>query len=488
MSSAARRPLGRRAEALVLLPAAFFIVCLLSTFVLLVFQDTVHRLLIERGREAERQARQAARALAAAQRPTPTVTDLRRLVPLAAGIAVVDAGGRVVVATSPPVRQALPPSDDVPWWRALRTPAPAVEVVRGQAPMRVGAQAGALWVDLPAPLLRQRARSLRILLPVVLGADLALLVLVVLFVPRLLSPLERLVERARQVGRLTDGDAPTASAAGADDGGDPASGVRARPRGVRDDDDVALLLRTFDDALALLHASPDAGDAADARQRLADNLAQIGALSAGVAHELRNGLATLRGYLRLMERTDDPVALRDYLDDMRHESDHLERVVEDFLQFARPGSVRPETIDPAVLLRRAAADPALGDQRVTIECADQTTAIHGDPQLLERALRNLLHNAAEAQRGVGVDRLLAVRVARSGSQVEITVRDRGPGIPDALRDRLFDPFATGRAGGVGLGLALTRRIVLLHDGQLTLEDHPEGGTVARMTLPADALG
>ncbi|HUP41737.1 MAG TPA: ATP-binding protein, partial [Thermoanaerobaculia bacterium] len=267
---------------------------------------------------------------------------------------------------------------------------------------------------------------------------------------------------------------------------------------------------------------------------LAESLQQIGELAAGVAHELRNSLATLKGYLTLVERAGGGGAggtprrragagtageagaraassaaagpagaeLAEYVAEIRRESDHLQRVLEDFLSFARPGTARLETVDLHRILERAAADPVLAGVRVRLAPRPPALpALSGDPQLLERAFRNLLHNAAEAVRpeaaaaaGAGSQGAqdagapeVEVALAAGEDGLEVTVADRGPGIPDELRERLFQPFASGRPGGVGLGLALARRILVLHGGRLELEPRPGGGTVARAALPAGEI-
>jgi signal transduction histidine kinase len=225
---------------------------------------------------------------------------------------------------------------------------------------------------------------------------------------------------------------------------------------------------------------------AEANQ-LATSLAQLGELAAGVAHELRNSLATLRGYLQLIERRPDEESITDYLSEIRRESDHLQRVLEDFLSFARPDSRRAENVDLLSVVRSAAADPALGGKRVEILAADSIPhTIRGDAQLLERAIRNLLHNATRAEADSGHEGPLMVEVERLEEEIDISILDRGTGVPDSVRDRLFQPFVTGHPDGVGLGLSLTHRIVTLHGGRIDLEDRSGGGTEAHLSFPADA--
>lgn len=222
--------------------------------------------------------------------------------------------------------------------------------------------------------------------------------------------------------------------------------------------------------------------------RLAESLARLGEMAGGVAHELRNSLATLSGYLTLIERRPDEESAADYLAEIRHEAQHLERVLDDFLSFARPGSVRQSELSLDRLLRRAAADPSLAGTGVLVE-GDPAGEVwlRGDPQLLERVLRNLLHNAAQAEREAGRSGPVRAAVALQDDGVILAIEDRGPGMPPEVRERLFHPFATGRRGGVGLGLALAHRIVVLHGGRIRLEDRPGGGTRAELFFPRDTI-
>jgi signal transduction histidine kinase len=221
--------------------------------------------------------------------------------------------------------------------------------------------------------------------------------------------------------------------------------------------------------------------------RFAGDLARLAEMAGGVAHELRNGLATLRGYLTLIERRPDEESIADFLAEIRRETEHLELVLSDFLSFARPGSARMQDLCLTDLAARAAADPALAGLAVRVAGGEREVWLRGDPHLLERALRNLLRNAAQAERDAGGQGPVDLGIAVSPEGVEVSIADRGSGVPGDIRDRLFHPFVTGRRGGVGLGLALAHRIVVLHGGKIRLADRPGGGTRAVIFFPTDTM-
>lgn len=286
-----------------------------------------------------------------------------------------------------------------------------------------------------------------------------------------LAPLDRLVEEALASGRSSR-RADLEIAAG---GGAAVLGATAHPL-VRDDGTVRGALVLFVDLTAARREAD--------RERLGRSLAQLGELSAGLAHELRNGLATLRGYLGLLERGPGADERRAYVEEIRRESDHLQRVLDDFLAFSRPEARRVEAVDLEALARRAAADPGLGGLAVEVVCPAPVPPVDGDPHLLERALRNLLRNAAAAQREGGSAAPLEVRIEGAAGAVEVAVLDRGPGLPDVPVEELFQPFVSHRADGVGLGLALAERLAAVHGGAVRLEPREGGGVRATLSLPA----
>ncbi len=207
-----------------------------------------------------------------------------------------------------------------------------------------------------------------------------------------------------------------------------------------------------------------------------------------VSHELRSPLARLRVALALAERA--PAGQRDELwPRLTRECDRLEALIGEILALARldadPGAAQP--IDLPALLHKLQEDAALDapQQRIAITVEPDVT-LHGWPDMLERALDNLLRNALRFN---PVGQPIELRVERRERQICLSVRDHGPGVASEHLAKLGEPFfrVPGQtAHGHGLGLAIARRAAERHGGQLLLENHPDGGFVARLLLPLPA--
>jgi two-component system CheB/CheR fusion protein len=220
---------------------------------------------------------------------------------------------------------------------------------------------------------------------------------------------------------------------------------------------------------------------AEARLREQASLAQLGALAAVVAHEVRNPLAGLRASLQVIDGRCEPRD-RSAIAAMIQRIDSLNDKVSDLLLYARPKPPRRQAIDLLPLLRDVAvsAQASTGRGGSTIAVAGDPLQVTADPDMLRAALLNLVMNACQA----AGQRDVEIGVAGGAGVCRIAVRDRGPGIAAEIRDRVFEPFFTTRVSGTGLGLAIVKRLMELHDGTVTLADRPDGGTVAEVTLPA----
>jgi len=280
------------------------------------------------------------------------------------------------------------------------------------------------------------------------------------FSRRLAQPLDELATAARRFGA---GD--TAARAGLDHG-----------------DELGDVGRAFDEmadrTAAMLHAQ---------RQLMAD-----------VSHELRTPLARIRVALELA--AEDPMAAKDVLTDVGADLDEIDQLIEDILTTARLDTEqarlerRPARIGE--LAERAAQRFAArhpGRKLETMVATDREREIECDPVLLRRAIDNLLDNAAKySEPGTAVRLVVDEAEGPDGARVEFAVVDRGIGMSAEELERAFTPFwradgsRTRRTGGVGLGLALARRIARAHGGDVTLASAPGRGTTARIGVPAVA--
>lgn len=220
--------------------------------------------------------------------------------------------------------------------------------------------------------------------------------------------------------------------------------------------------------------------------RLKDTLARLGELTAGIAHEFRNGLATIHGYSRLIDPQALPVQYRPYVEGIRQEAEALGHVVTNFLKFARPEQVSFSRVDLEPLARRA-AEELLHElpPGTTIDTTGVFGTIAGDEVLLRQVFSNLLRNAGEACSAAGVMPAITIegRVDREQGSCAVSVADNGPGIPDAARDRVFQPFFTTRSSGTGLGLAIVQKIIVTHNGRVAVGRSAAGGARIDLVFP-----
>jgi two-component system, NtrC family, sensor histidine kinase HydH len=218
-----------------------------------------------------------------------------------------------------------------------------------------------------------------------------------------------------------------------------------------------------------------------ARHRMEEEhrLSILGQMSAVLAHEIRNPLASLKGHAQLLsEHLPAETADRRKADLVVLEATRLELLASDLLEFARIGSLDLGVADPAELVRSCAEEVAPGGFELNLAAAPPRWRLDG-PRL-RRALTNILRNAKQAN-PAGSPPL--VRVATVERQLVITIRDHGQGLPPGQEDRIFDPFFTTRASGTGLGLSVARRIVELHKGVLSAANHQDGGAILEIVLP-----
>ena len=223
------------------------------------------------------------------------------------------------------------------------------------------------------------------------------------------------------------------------------------------------------------------------RMQLKENLAALGELSAGIAHEFKNALATISGYAQLIPDAS-PNESADYAKRIVEQTRNITHMVAEFLKYARPLEIPEERVDLEEVVGRAVAEVVQAMPQVAIECTGSFGDVAGDEGLLRQALLNLARNAAEAcaeAEGGG-------RVVLRGEVVEsnetgwqrLIITDNGPGITTEAMPKLFRPFFTTKSNGTGLGLAVVQKINLQHGGHVEAQNRAEGGAAFIVTLPA----
>jgi len=251
-------------------------------------------------------------------------------------------------------------------------------------------------------------------------------------------------------------------------------------------DEVGMLIDSFNAMAANLNRSRLEVERLHARDmERAQQLATVGELASGVAHEIRNPLTGVRGAIELALRTipeGDPS--RSLLAEAQQQLNRIEGTTSQLLQYARPPALKEITVDANLLVERAAAivaprAAAVGVE-IHLELSQTPVNVRVDSELMVQVMVNLLLNGIQAMVSGGP---LTIWVARHAPEVWIGVRDAGPGVSPDHRPDIFRPFFTTKHQGTGLGLPISKEIVSRHGGTLTLEDNHEGGATFVVALP-----
>jgi signal transduction histidine kinase len=240
----------------------------------------------------------------------------------------------------------------------------------------------------------------------------------------------------------------------------------------------------------------DITEVAELRETVARkrNLESLGEMSAGLAHEFKNALATLHGYAQLLQNTNlDDSARAASNAALLQEVRSLSEMVTSFLNFARPKPPDFSGVSLSGLLGTCATDlqTFFEESGVALKIEGDFADVQADERMLRQAILNLLRNAAEAISDESEVREVAVQGSREtdergGIWTRIEVRDTGPGIPSEDLQRIFIPFYTTKSKGHGIGLALAHRVATDHGGTLSASNAPAGGAVFTLRLPAES--
>lgn len=223
--------------------------------------------------------------------------------------------------------------------------------------------------------------------------------------------------------------------------------------------------------------------------RRAEKLATMGELMAGVAHEIRNPLTAIKGFVQYLRETDSEAERQEYMPIISKEVDRINSVIEEMLYFSKAYPVRRRQLDfnAVVAATLLLVDNKARRGRVAFirDLADELPEVQGDEEQLRQMVLNLVINALQAIEGAGQ---VVVRTWHKTNSVCLQVSDSGSGILPQDMERIYDPFFTTKQNGTGLGLAVVQRIISSHCGKLELESVWGKGTTVRVCLPLQQGG
>jgi two-component system sensor histidine kinase HydH len=226
------------------------------------------------------------------------------------------------------------------------------------------------------------------------------------------------------------------------------------------------------------------------QMRLKENLAALGELSAGIAHEFKNALATISGYAQMIRGEELGGEASDYADKILEQSRSITHVVTEFLKYARPLDIGSEPVALDVVVERVVAEIVAAKPVVSVGAQGWFASVVGDEGLLRQALLNLARNAAEScETSAGGGKVMVkgeVLYGEENALQRITIFDNGAGIAEDALGKLFRPFYTTKAHGTGLGLAVVQKIIVQHGGRVEARNRAEGGAAFMVTLPVTA--
>lgn len=246
---------------------------------------------------------------------------------------------------------------------------------------------------------------------------------------------------------------------------------------------TSQLINSAGEKVGLIFVFSDLTDikALQSQVELKERLSQLGEMSAGISHELRNSMAVISGYAKLLSKKVD-TSCQGTVDAIQAEIKSMDLIITELLAFAKPTVLNTEEVLINDLLKETVNTAIGGNDSIRVSIRESGAVyINADKVLLRQALHNLIANAVEAMPEGGS---IEIGIVPSHGKAEISIKDSGAGIPEDIKSKIFLPFFTTKEKGIGFGLALVQKIIVSHGGSIEVESKEDEGSVFRIILPA----
>jgi len=229
----------------------------------------------------------------------------------------------------------------------------------------------------------------------------------------------------------------------------------------------------------------------DARLRIQDKMASLGRVAAGIAHEIRNPLSGINIYLNILEKQNSKGAhdekISEIIKNVQSASNKIESVIKRVMDFSKPGEPRliADDINRPLLEAMDLSSVSLRKNGIEllVEIDENLPTVLLNAQLIEELVLNLIVNAVDAMKHADGAKKITISSSRRNGDICVSIADSGPGIPDHLKEKIFEPFYTTKHDSSGIGLSICQRIAVDHEGTLEVKSGPCGGTEFILKIP-----
>jgi len=240
-----------------------------------------------------------------------------------------------------------------------------------------------------------------------------------------------------------------------------------------------MIIKKYQNIAAKLQETTD-------QLQVMEKYAVVGQLSAGLAHEIRNPLTSIKGFIQLLQSKYNEGMDKEYIEIIINELDRVNNLVKEFLVLAKPTEPRRSQLNLHNIIKETVllmeSEAILHDIVIKQEAPVDLPLVSLDQEQIKQVFINLIHNAIEA---IGSQGVIEIKAQYIDEKIVLMIRDDGPGIPENLIPKIFNPFVTTKAEGTGLGLSVTKRIIENHGGKITLQSQIGFGTTVTIEFPAN---